>query len=88
MPIGQADAFGSPTSEPLTGSTVVAASYLQTPRARATGVGTPLIGQRKLLPTATNRQPRECLCSMITPLAATRLHARDSFLGHLREAYV
>lgn len=58
----------------------------QTSRSRATVVGRPLIGHRKLLPTVTNRQPRFVRCSMITPLAATRRHARESFFGQVTAA--
>jgi hypothetical protein len=39
--------------------------------------GTLLIGQRTSLPSVTSVQPRVVLCSMITPLAATRKLAWD-----------
>src|SRR5882672_6856605 len=62
--------------------------YGHTPRSRATAVGTPLIGHWKLLPTVTNFQPCAVRRSMITPLAATRMQACESFAGQIVDAYL
>lgn len=89
----RAKSIADSASEQATAEAVVLAEARRrdaqghTPRSPATAAGTPLIGHRKLLPTVTNRHPRVVQCSTITPLAATRAHALESFLGQARAAY-